>query len=155
MIYKQYFDKQLRKNLSKYAWNDTKCFTSWCKLLLWFLQHYVFSINDMITPLMKDDVQKAYRQKESSKQRTFVRQTHFRLGDIQHVFSFTISLYTYVYMYICCLINKSLQFKKQHTKCFNSFECMEVQLLNERQKIILNVIYQATSWYFLIIFAVN
>ena len=34
------------------------------------------------------------------------------------------------------LINKSLQCKKQHTKCFKSFEIMEVQLSNERQKII-------------------
>ena len=41
-----------------------------------------------------------------------------------------------------CLINKSLQSKIQHTKCFKSFECMEVQLLNERQKIKLNVTYR-------------
>ena len=33
-----------------------------------------------------------------------------------------------------CLINNSLQSKKQHTKCFNSFEFMGVQLSNERQK---------------------
>ena len=41
-----------------------------------------------------------------------------------------------------CLINKSLQSKKRHTKCFKSFEFMEVQLSNERQKIILNIIYR-------------
>ena len=41
-----------------------------------------------------------------------------------------------------CLINKSLQSKKQHTKCFKSFECMEVQISNDRQKIILSIIYR-------------
>ena len=35
-----------------------------------------------------------------------------------------------------CLITKSLHSKKQHTKCFKSFEFMGVQLLNERQKIV-------------------
>ena len=33
-----------------------------------------------------------------------------------------------------CIMNKSLQHKKQHAKCFKSFECMDVQLSNERQK---------------------
>ena len=41
-----------------------------------------------------------------------------------------------------CLINESLQSKKQHTKSFKSFEYMEVQLLNKRNKVILNVIYR-------------
>ena len=31
-------------------------------------------------------------------------------------------------------INKSLQSEKQHTQCFKSFECMEVQLSNEKKK---------------------
>ena len=33
-----------------------------------------------------------------------------------------------------CLINKALLSKKQHTKSFKSFECMEDQLSNERKK---------------------
>ena len=39
-----------------------------------------------------------------------------------------------------CLINKSLQSKKHPTKSFKSFECMEVQLSNERKKVRLNII---------------
>ena len=33
--------------------------------------------------------------------------------------------------WVGCFINKSLQSKKQHTKFFMSFECMEVQLLHD------------------------
>ena len=41
-----------------------------------------------------------------------------------------------------CLINKSLQSKKQQTKCFKSFEFMDVQLSSERQKIIMNIFFR-------------